>query len=134
MGDSLFIKVYFKSPTYGQCTITVNKDGAFYKSFKTNKGIITLDLGVIVSEGTAVYTITAVDALTIPAEEELKFTVVTGGASIVSDLQNIIDSGINTSSNITVRYTASVADTSKVVKFYGVVYNSEGVLINKESN
>lgn len=132
VGDSLFIKVYFKSPTYGQCTITVNKDGIFYKSFKTNKGIITLDLGVIVSEGTAVYTITAVDALTIPAEEELKFTVVTGGASIVSDLQNIIDSGINTSSNITVRYTASVADTSKVVKFYGVVYNSEGVLVKQE--
>ena len=41
LGDNLFIKVNFTSPTYGQCTITVNKDGVFSKSIKANKGIIT---------------------------------------------------------------------------------------------
>lgn len=132
LGDNLFIKVNFTSPTYGQCTITVNKDGVFYKSIKSNKGIITLDLGVAISEGTSIYTVTAVDALTIPAEEELRFTVVTGGASIVSDLQNTIDSGLNTNSNINIKYTASVANSSKVVKFYGVVLNSSQEIVKQE--
>ena len=124
VGETLSIKVNFTSPTYGQCIITVNKDGALFKTFKTNKGIITLDLGVQNVEGTSTYSITAIDALTIPAEQELTFKVVVGGASINTDFQSTIDSGINTSSDLSITYNASVADTSKTIKVYGeILYN-----------
>ena len=116
VGETISVKVRFTSATYGQCTITIYKDGSVLKTVKTNKGNITLDLGKANSEGTSIYTITAVDALTIPAPEELSFKAVVGGAKISSDLQSLIDGGLNTSTDIQVTYNASVADTSKTVK------------------
>lgn len=136
VGETLSIKVNFTSPTYGQCTITVNKDGSLYKTFKTNKGIITLDLGVQNNEGTSIYTVTGIDALTIPAGQELVFKVVIGGATINTDFQNTIDLGINTASDLNITYTASVADTSKIIKVYGeVLYNNTVIkTYNKEGS
>lgn len=134
LGTPLSVKVRFSAQSYGQCTITVYKDGALFRSFKANKGTIVVDLGTPPSEGTSVYTITGVDALTIPAEETLEFRAVIGGAKIMTDFQDIVDAGINTSSNLVVTYSASVADTSKSVKVRGEIRDSNGGLVASHTN
>lgn len=134
LGMPLSVTVRFTSQSYGQCTLTVYKDGAQLKTIKANKGIIMVDLGVPPSEGTSVYTITGVDALTIPAENSLSFRAVIGGAKITSDFQDILDAGINTSSSINITYSASVADTSKTVKVLGTLVNSEGRVVRTYQN
>lgn len=128
LGETISVKVRFTSATYGQCTLTIYKDGSILKTVRTNKGNITLDLGKANSEGTSVYTITAVDALTIPAPEELSFKAVVGGAKISSDLQSLIDGGLNTSTDIQVTYNASVADTSKTVKVLLQIIKDDNVI------
>lgn len=134
LGTPLSVRVKFSSQSYGQCSITVYKDGTLLKSFKSNKGTIVVDLGIPPMEGTSVYTITGVDALTIPAEETLEFKAVVGGAKISTDFQDIVDSGINTDSNIVVTYSASIADTSKVVKVLGELKDSNGGLVARHVN
>ena len=134
LGVPLSVTVRFTSQSYGQCTLTVYKDGVVFKTIKANKGIIMVDLGLPASEGTSVYTITGVDALTIPAEESLVFRAVIGGAKIVSDFQDILDAGINTSTPITVTYSASTADTSKTIKVLGELVNSQGQVILTHTN
>lgn len=130
IGSNLIVTVKFSSQTYGQCTITVYRDGVLLKSVKANKGVIPIDLGVQTIEGSSVYTVRGEDALTIPAEETLSFRAVVGGAKISTDLQDTIDEGINTDSDITVTYSASVADTSKVVKVYGELRSSNNALVS----
>ena len=129
LGTPLSVTVRFTSQSYGQCTLTVYKDGAQLKTIKANKGIIMVDLGVPPSEGTSMYTITGVDALTIPAEESLTFKAVIGGAKISTDFQDILDAGINTDSSITITYSASVADTSKAVKVLGELIDAQGRIV-----
>ena len=104
LGTQLSVTVRFTSQSYGQCTLTVYRDGTQLKTIKANKGIIMVDLGVPPSEGTSIYTITGVDALTIPAEESLTFKAVIGGAKISTDFQDILDAGINTDSSITIKF------------------------------
>lgn len=134
IGDTLSVQVKFTSSTYGQCVLTVYKDGNVLKTIKTDKGIITINLGEASTEGTSIYTITGVDALTIPAEESLVFKSVIGGAKISSDFQDLLDSGINTSSNIQITYNASVADTSKVVKVHFELLDSENNIVKSLDN
>lgn len=133
IGETVSVKVKFSSTTYGQCTVTIYKDGSLFKVVKTNKGIITLDLGKATTEGTSTYTITAVDALTIPASEELSFKTVVGGAKISSDLQSLIDAGLNTSTNIQAIYNASVADTSKTVKVLLQIIKDNNIITSQTS-
>lgn len=133
LGSNLVVTVKFTSQTYGQCTITVQKDGVLLKSFKANKGIIPVDLGVQNSEGSSIYTIRGEDALTIPAEEVLSFRAVVGGAKISTDFDSIVDEGINTASDITVTYSASIADTTKTVKVYGELRSSQNALVSSIS-
>lgn len=134
VGQQLVVKVRFTSSTYGPCTISITKDGTLLRTVKADKGIITLNLGMATSEGTSIYTITGVDALTIPASDELTFKAVVGGASIVSDMQDIIDGGINTESNISITYNAFVADSSKAVKVLGQLINSSGSVVLSHNN
>ena len=56
LGAPLSVTVRFTSQSYGQCTLTVYRDGAVLKTIKANKGIIMVDLGVPPSEGTSTYT------------------------------------------------------------------------------
>lgn len=134
LGAPLSVTVRFTSQSYGQCTLTVYRDGAVLKSIKANKGIIMVDLGVPPSEGTSTYTITGVDALTIPAEESLSFRAVIGGAKITSDFQDILDAGINTNSSIVITYSASTADTSKTIKVLGELINAQGRTVLTHTN
>lgn len=131
VGDRLVISVKFSSSTYGQCTITAFKNGNQVKSIKADKGIIEIDLGVMSAEGTNVYTIKGQDALTIPAEEVLSYNVVTGGASISTDMQDIIDNGINTSTSINTVINASVADTSLKIKVNCYVYKGSDIIMRQ---
>lgn len=129
VGGTLSVKVKFTSQTYGGCTLSVYKDNVLIKTIKEQKGIILVDFGVQGNEGTSVFTIKGVDAMTTPAEETLEFKAVVGGARIVTDFQDVIDAGINTSSILRMMYNASVADTGKTVKVYGEVVDSAGNLI-----
>lgn len=129
IGTQLTVTVKFTSQSFGQCTLSVYKDGGLIKTIKTQKGIIPVDLGVASSEGTSVYTITGVDALTIPAEQTLSYRAVIGGAKIVTDFQDTLDAGINTQTNLQVMYNASVADSEKVIKVYGQVLDSNNDIV-----
>lgn len=134
VGESLTVSVKFSSQSYGQCTLSIYRDGSLIKTMRTQKGIILVDLGAAATEGTSVYTITGVDALTIPAEETLEFKAVIGGARISSDFQDVLDAGVNTETNLRVLYNASVADSSKAVKVYGEVVNANGDVVASHHN
>jgi hypothetical protein len=134
LGSSLYFTVRFSSQSYGQCDITIYKDGTKFKTIRANKGVVTIDLGVQNTEGSSIYTVTGVDAQTIPALETLTYRVVVGGAKISTDMQDIIDGGINTSSPIRILYNASVADTQQTVKVYGELVSSSGDIIKTHTN
>lgn len=134
VGGTLSVKVKFSSQTYGGCTLSVYKDNVLIKTLKEQKGIILVDFGAQAAEGTSVFTIKGVDAMTTPATETLEFKAVIGGAHIVTDFQDVIDSGINTSSILRMMYNASVADTAKTVKVYAEVLNLAGDLIAYHHN
>lgn len=134
LGTPLSVTVRFTSQSYGQCILTVYKDGTQLKTIRANKGVIVVDLGTPPSEGTTTYTISGVDALTIPAEDSLTFRAVIGGAKIVTDFQDILDAGINTESSVTITYSASTADTSKTIKVLGQLLDNNNQVVMMHTN
>lgn len=128
IGERISFTIKFTSPNYGQGQITIRTgDGQLVNTFKADKGIITIDLGTATTEGTTTYRITAIDALSVPAERELRYTIVVGGVKISSNFEDILQEGINTSKNITISVTAISADTSKDVSLAGrLIKSSDG--------
>ena len=128
-GEVLTITVFFKSPNFGNCTVSVEGMGT-RKEFSSPKGYVTLNLGEMNIEGTSTFTVTAVDGFGVPAPEILSFTVITGGIKLSSNFDYILEhEHLNTQSEISIVYNASVADTSKVIKVYGEVVDSKGNII-----
>lgn len=126
VGERIYFNCNFTSSARGQCTIVVLENGATAKTFKSNIGLINIDLGIAQAEGTKNYTITAYDAFSIGAQNTLSFKVVIGGIHIVSDFQELIDSGLNTDSVLTFRYDASSADDAEIISVKATLKNSAG--------
>ena len=130
-GNRIRIGFRFTSPNYGQCQITIRKDGEVLRIFKTDKGPIEVDLGVADTEGTFMYTVTGIDSLSIPAEEILQFKVVVGGIKLSCDFGDRLEAGINTSTLIETIFSASVADTEKTIKVKGEVVDMTGATVGQ---
>ena len=129
LGDVLTITVFFKSPNFGNCTLTV-RGGNTVRTITSPKGYITINLGEVTTEGTTEYKITGVDSIGQGAPEELYFKVIAGGIKLSTNFEQILSTGINTSSEISMLYNASIADTSKTIKVHGEIIDSEGNIVS----
>lgn len=114
IGEQMRLMFSFSSSASGKCNITILRNGYTYKTFSSDKGRISVDLGVATEQNNFIYTVSAVDALGRDADKTLTFNHICGGVEITSTFDAIIEKNVftaNASNNINVPVGISYAES-----------------------
>lgn len=96
-GDHMMLVFSFSSSASGKCDITITRNGLPFRSFKSNKGRIVVDLGVATSQkDNYKYKVTAIDSLGRDADQTLEFNHVIGGVDLSSTFNLTLQNSIFT--------------------------------------
>ena len=114
IGEQMRLMFSFSSSASGKCNITILRNGYTYKTFSSDKGRISVDLGVATEQNNFIYTITAVDSLGRDADKTLTFNHICGGVEITSTFDAIIEKNVftaNASNTINIPVGISYAES-----------------------
>lgn len=132
IGEQMRLTFSFSSSASGKCTITILKNGYTYKTFTSDKGMISVDLGVATEQNNFIYTVSAVDSLGRDADKTLTFNQICGGVEISSTFDAIIEKNIFTADSdntMNVPVSISYAETGYPRSIIYSIKNKSGTQV-----